>query len=198
MRTLIVYESYFGCTQEIAEAMAAEFRRAGATTLAAVEMARHHSVKAYDLVVVGGPTQAHGLSRPRTRREVLSRAARHHRRVRVDPRINIGLGEWLNGLGLCEGLAAAAFDTRLEGPALLTGQASHRVAAELQHHGFRLVGDPISFLVDPSDRLLAGEAPRASAWARDLIRSQDAPDRHPQGPAAGPGTSSPVRREQEQ
>ena len=73
MRTLIVYESYFGCTQEIAEALADESRRAGATTLTPVETARHHPVGAYDLVVVGGPTQARGLSRTDIRRAVLSR-----------------------------------------------------------------------------------------------------------------------------
>ena len=94
MRTLIVYESYFGCTQEIAEALADEFRRVGATTLTPVETARHHPVGAYDLVVVGGPTQARGLSRTDTRRAVLSRAAMHHRKTRVDPRISIGLREW--------------------------------------------------------------------------------------------------------
>ena len=87
MHTLIVYESYFGCTQQIAEAMAEEFRTVGATTLAGVETARHHSVAAYDLLVVGGPTQARGLSRPGTRRGVLIRGARHRQRVRVDPRI---------------------------------------------------------------------------------------------------------------
>ena len=168
MLTLIVYESYFGCTQAIAEALATVFRSAGDITVAGVETARHHPVQRYDLVVVGGPTQARGLSRTDTRRGAVSRAARHHRQLRVDPRISIGLREWLDGLGLCEGRAAAAFDTRLDAPALLTGQASRELAAELRHHGFRLVTEPVSFLVDPSDELLPGEAERATDWAREL------------------------------
>lgn len=184
MRTLIVYESYFGCTQTIAEALATGFRSAGATTVAPVETARHHPVQTYDLVVVGGPTQDRGLSRKGTRRQVVSRAARRHRRVRVDPRISIGLGEWLDGLGLCQGPAAAAFDTRLDAPALLTGQASRTIAAELRHHGFRLVSDPVSFLVDPSDALLPGEAERAAAWARELSSTVGSTVRPaPDGPA---------------
>ena len=176
MRTLIVYESYFGCTQDIAEALAAEFGGAGPTILTPVETARHHAVGAYDLVVAGGPTQGHGLSRPGTRREVLTRAAMRHRPPRVDPRISIGLREWLDGLGLCAGIAAAAFDTRLNGPALLTGRASRTLAAELRHHGFRLISDPVSFLVGPDDRLLPEEDARAAAWASDLIRSMESRD----------------------
>jgi hypothetical protein len=176
MRTLVVYESYFGCTQEIAETLADGFRGAGATTLTAVETARHHPVGGYDLVVVGGPTQARGLSRPGTRRQVLRRAAMRHRQARVDPRISIGLREWLDGLGLSAGTAAAAFDTRLNAPALLTGRASRGLAAELRHHGFRLITDPMSFLVGPNDGLLPGEDARAAAWARDLVQLLDSPE----------------------
>jgi hypothetical protein len=171
MRTLIVYESYFGCTREIAEALAREFRRVGVATLAPVESARHHPVRAYDLVVVGGPTQARGLSRFGTRRAVLSRAAMRRRPARVDPRVSIGLREWLDGLGLCDGTAAAAFDTRLNAPALLTGRASRALATGLRRHGLRLVGDPVSFLVGPNDTLLPEEDARATAWARNLIQS---------------------------
>jgi hypothetical protein len=195
MRTLIVYESYFGCTQEIAEALAGEFRGAGTTTLTPVETARHHSVGTYDLVVVGGPTQGRGLSRPGTRRNVLSRAAVRHRPARIDPTVSIGLREWLDGLGLCEGTAAAAFDTRLNGPALLTGQASRTLAAELRHHGFRLISDPTSFLVGLNDTLLPEEDSRAAAWASDLIRSMESQDHNPRDPAAGPDRSTPMPTE---
>ena len=195
MRTLIVYESYFGCTQEIAKALADEFRRAGATTLTPVETARHHPVGAYDLVVVGGPTQARGLSRTGTRRAVLSRAAMRHRKTRVDPRISIGLREWLDGLGLCEGTAAAAFDTRLNAPALLTGRASRQLATELHHHGLRLISDPVSFLVGPNDTLLPGEVLRATAWARDLLRLLDSSERHPADPATDQSGSPPIRKD---
>ena len=57
MRTLIVYESYFRLHQKIAEALAGEFRGAGATTLTPVETARHHSV--------GRTTWSSSAARPR-------------------------------------------------------------------------------------------------------------------------------------
>ena len=131
------------------------------------------------MVVVGGPTQGRGLSRAGTRRKVLSRAAIRHRPARIDPRISIGLREWLDGLGLCGDTAAAAFDTRLNGLALLTGQASRTLAAELRHHGLRLVSDPMSFLVGPDDMLLPEEDARATAWAAELLRSMESHDQHP-------------------
>jgi hypothetical protein len=116
-----------------------------------------------------------------------------HRPARVDPRISIGLREWLDGLGLCGDTAAAAFDTRLNGPALLTGQASRTLAAELRHHGFRLVSDPMSFLVGQDDRLLPEENARATAWAGELLRSMKSQDQHPRDHATGPDRFSPLR-----
>ena len=57
MRTLIVYESYFGCTQKIAEAMADVFRGVGATTLTPVETAA--------IIRSGRTTWSSSAARPR-------------------------------------------------------------------------------------------------------------------------------------
>ena len=68
------------------------------------------------------------------------------------------------GLPSGDGTAAAAFDTRIDGPAPLTGRP-RGIARRLRDHGFRLVVGPESFLVDKQSRLLAGENERATAWA---------------------------------
>ena len=79
----------------------------------------------------------------------------------------MGLRAWLDMLGLCDG-QAAAFDTRLPAHPLLTGRASKGIATMLHNHGFRLVAEPISFLVDRHDHLLADEEEQAERWGATL------------------------------
>jgi hypothetical protein len=45
---------------------------------------------------------------------------------------------------------------------MFTGRASGGIANELRHHGFTLVDEPESFLVDRHTHLVAGEADRAA------------------------------------
>ena len=61
-----------------------------------------------------------------------------------------------------------AFDTRTDGPALLTGRASKGIGKRLEELGYRLAAEPESFVVDSENHLLAGEADRAEAWASTL------------------------------
>jgi menaquinone-dependent protoporphyrinogen IX oxidase len=72
MRALIVYESMYGNTHWIAEAIARVLRSAYAVQVVAVGGARYEHVGRYDLIVVGGPTHAHGMSRPDTREAAIS------------------------------------------------------------------------------------------------------------------------------
>ena len=64
--------------------------------------------------------------------------------------------------------AAAAFDTRIDAPAALTGRASKGIAKRLRRCGFSLVVEPESFLVDKHNRLVDGEEERARAWGAAL------------------------------
>ena len=64
--------------------------------------------------------------------------------------------------------AAAAFDTRVDAAAVLTGRASRGISRRLTELGYRLAADPESFLVDKENHLLAGESDRAEAWAASL------------------------------
>ena len=62
----------------------------------------------------------------------------------------------------------AAFDTRVDISPILSGRASNSIAKALHHHGFRLIAEPESFLVDRETRLLPGELERARAWGAAL------------------------------
>lgn len=81
-----------------------------------------------------------------------------------------GLRDWFGSLGRYP-VKAAAFDTRLHGPAALTGRAAKGVARSLRAHGFELIAEPESFLVTKQDRLEAGETARARGWGTKLAAS---------------------------
>ena len=168
MRALVVYESMYGNTHLIAEAIARGLRSAGEVQLGSVADARYEDVHRYDLVVVGGPTHSHGMSRPETRERAMAAFRREsdHRLLEPDAG-GMGLRSWLDMLGLCD-VNAAAFDTRLPGPAVLTGQASKGIATMLHNHGFLVVTEPASFLVDRHDQLLVGEEQQAERWGDGL------------------------------
>jgi hypothetical protein len=78
-----------------------------------------------------------------------------------------GLREWFESLGHFS-TRAAAFDTRIDAPAFLTGRASKGIARRLRQHGFELVGEPESFLVTKDNHLEDGENTRARAWGASL------------------------------
>ena len=78
------------------------------------------------------------------------------------------LREWFASLGLRVG-RAAAFDTRIDAPAMLTGRASKAIARQLQRHGYLLAAEPESFLVSKQNQLRPGELSRARVWAERLV-----------------------------
>jgi hypothetical protein len=73
---------------------------------------------------------------------------------------------------------AAAFDTRMDGPTLFTGQASQAIARRLRHRGYRVVGQAQSFLVSKRNVLDPAGAERARTWGRALAFAAG-PFRHP-------------------
>lgn len=164
MRALVVYESMFGNTEVIARAVAEGLQAAGDVEVAEVSAAPTTIPAGVDLLVVGGPTHAHGMSKPESRADSARRAgARLVSRGR-------GMREWLETLrGGSAKVAAAAFDTRIKGPGILWGSAAKGADKQLRGLGFGVVVGPESFLVDgPTgplfDRLVDGEVDRARAW----------------------------------
>jgi len=168
MRALVIYESMFGNTHEIATCIAKGLTVAGVDVdVQPVGAVTADDVRGTSLLVVGGPTHVHGMARASTRQAAAEQAHERSLTLDDDPRAS-GLREWFDALPAMPPLAAAAFDTRADGARVLTGQASHGIANRLRRHGFALVSPPESFLVDKTPALVPGEEARAEAWGSHL------------------------------
>jgi hypothetical protein len=169
MHALIVYESMYGNTHAIAEGIASGLRPAGDVRVVPVRDASDDLVAWADLVVLGGPTHIHGMTRSKTRDDARARAELPESGLKLDPSADgPGAREWLESLARVHGKRAAAFDTRIDMPALLTGRASSGIANGLRHRGFDLIVKPESFLVDKETALVEGETKRAESWGAEL------------------------------
>lgn len=168
MRAVVVYESMYGNTHLVADAIGAGLEPAFDVSVVPVSEAGPAVLADADLVVVGGPTHAHGMSRENTRKSAVEAAEKPGSDLKVEPdAAGPGLRDWLNSLGRYP-VRAAAFDTRVHGPAMLTGRASKGLTRLLQAHGFHLVAAPESFLVDTHNQLEPRETDRAREWAATL------------------------------
>lgn len=159
----IVYESAWGNTQAVAEAVGAAL--AEVTEVRVTEVGRADPLDRLecDLLVVGAPTHAFGLSRPETRDDARRRAG--HEIVSA----GIGVREWVAAAGRCE-LRVATFDTHVRRPNL-PGHAGRAAARALRRVGCRVVADPESFdVADYDGPLLPGELTRAWEWGARLGR----------------------------
>jgi len=200
MRATVVYESLFGRTREVAEAVAEGLRAAAAG--AAVDcrpvVDAGPVLGQVDLLVVGGPTHFLGMSSTRSRRMVRQyqeRAAGHRpRQAPGEHPAGPGVREWLAALPLAAGRRrAAAFDTRLT--TLFPGSAARLIARSLEDHGYEVITRPEGFLVESMlGPLSAGERDRARAWGSalaGLLQAHQASSRGSGEPA--PGAGRPVR-----
>lgn len=172
MRTLVIYESMYGNTHVIAEAIGRGLSEEGSeVTVVPVEDATAARVADADLLVIGGPTHVHGMSRESTRRSAVEEAGLPESELHLDPAApGEGLREWFETLGKLQ-LAGAAFDTRVHLSAALSGRASKGIAKRMRHHGVRQVAEPESFFVTKDNRLEAAEEQRAETWGRQLARA---------------------------
>ncbi len=160
----------FGNTRVIAEAIAQGMGSGADVRLVRVAEADDAVLQDADLLVAGGPTHIRSMSRPGTRKGTPSYVGKPGSDLVLEPGASGGPGvrEWLNSLGAMS-IGAAAFDTRLKAPAVLTGRASRAIARGLSRRGCSLVVEPQSFLVDKANHLLPGEADRARAWGARII-----------------------------
>jgi hypothetical protein len=159
MKALVIYESFWGNTKAIAEAVAEGLGGASAVDVSDVGELRWDEL---DLVVVGGPTHAFSMSRPSTRRDAHTQGASGG----PDER---GLREWLSALPDDLPVPLATFDTRVVKVRNLPGSAAKAAGKELRrrHHG-RVI-DRCSFYVeDSAGPLTNGELERAVAWGTQL------------------------------
>jgi flavodoxin len=167
MKALVVYESMFGNTASIARAVADGIGTHADVTLANVSTMPNAA--GMDLVVVGGPTHAFGMSRPSTRQDAARQGASQSGAGEV------GMREWLDHSPTLPGVAAAAFDTKIDKP-FLPGSAAHKAYRRLRHLGCRLVVPAESFRVtDTAGPLVAGERERAERWGETVVEAVRAP-----------------------
>ncbi|HEX8305835.1 MAG TPA: flavodoxin domain-containing protein [Jatrophihabitans sp.] len=166
MRAAIVYESIYGNTHDIAEAIAAGLRARAEVSVLSVRDADHRQLTGIDLLVVGGPTHVRGMTRGSTREQAITDGLDKGLRTEArhgDP----GVREWLTGISATD-LQTAAFDTRIKAPSIVTGGATHGIVRRLRQHGLPLIAEPASFYVNRDNQLLEGEIDRARRWGSDL------------------------------
>lgn len=171
MTTLVVYESMFGATQALAVAIAQTLGEAG--PVRAVEVgafaAEGQGIPAdVDLLVVGAPVHAFGMSRESTRLDAAKEKS---------PLVSatIGVREWLEGLTVTPGLRCATFDTKVVTPRL-PGSAAKAIDKRLRAAGAVRACPPRTFSVHgKSDGLVEGEIDAAHEWARALATSAGTP-----------------------
>jgi Flavodoxin len=168
MRAVVVYESMYGNTHLVADAIGAGLDAAFDVWVVPVSQADPAVLDGAGLVVVGGPTHVHGMSRESTRKAAVEAADKPASPLKLDPdAAGPGLREWFASLGHYP-VKAAAFDTRMHAPAALTGRASKGMARLLRAHGFEVIAEPESFLVTKQDRLEPDETTRAREWGTKL------------------------------
>jgi hypothetical protein len=167
MKAVIVYESLYGNTHAVAEAVAEGLRERAEVDISPVEDSPSAVVEGADLLVVGGPTHVHGMSSRNTRKGAVDAAVKQHRQP---PDVGgPALRDWFDAIGNAGGVPAAAFDTRLPPPKLVTGSAARGIAKRLRRHGFEVLGEE-SFLVEHSEGPpVEGELERAREWGRTLV-----------------------------
>ncbi len=144
MHILVIYASRNGNTRRVAETIANRLGERGSVDLRPVEEAPTEIDADIDLVVIGGPTEAHGMTPPV--REYFERLA---------PKA-------------LSGRRAVGFDTRLRWPEWLSGSASARITDRLREFGAAIVAPEESFFVTRKPELESGELERASRWAAAL------------------------------
>lgn len=162
MKALVVYESMFGNSKMVAQAIGAGLSESMDVEVTAADSAPSTVPPDVGLLVIGGPTHAFSMSRPSTREDAVKQGA--------TATTGIGLREWLADLPPRAGTATVTtFDTRANGARHLPGSAAKSAARSARHHGFTHVERGESFYVDgTAGPLLDGEIERATAWAREI------------------------------
>ena len=159
MKGLVVYDSVFGNTEKVAQAIGKALGSIGDVSTVQVKAVTPDQLAGLDLLVVGSPTRAFKHT------EAVGRFIKN-----IPPR----------GLG---GTKIAAFDTRisieetnsgfLKFMVKLFGYAAEPIAAKLEKKGGSQAGVPKGFIVtDTEGPLKEGELDRAADWAGKLLDAQ--------------------------
>jgi flavodoxin len=156
MKALVLYESFFGNTQKIAEAVGAVLAAGAEVQTVRIDTVQPEHLEGVNLLIVGSPTRG----------------------FRPGPATQA----WLKGLGptSLRGVSVAAFDTRVDVQKVDSrflrfmagrfGYAAEPLAAKLVKQGGSQAAAPAGFFVKDTEGPLAeGELERAAAWAQEMI-----------------------------
>lgn len=156
LKIVVLYESYFGNTLEIAKVIGETLKSLHETEICRISETKWANISNADLFVVGAPTRGF---RP------------------CEKTIQFLKSIPENGLA---GKKVAAFDTRIYLPSIKSrffrylvnkgGYAAKHIAKSLQKNGGILVVSPEGFLVSgEKGPLLDGELERAAVWAQKIV-----------------------------
>jgi hypothetical protein len=163
MRALVVYESLFGNTEQVALAITGGLSEHLDVELLEGTDAPQVITEALDLIVIGGPTHAFSMTRPSTREDAFRQGVSHGSTA-------VGLREWLEQLGNGPHSApVATFDTRVSKVRHLPGSAAKGAARLVHKLGYSSAAQAESFYVEGvTGPLLEGELDRAHSWGEQL------------------------------
>lgn len=157
MKVLIVYDSIFGNTEEIARAIGSVFDSENDVEIIRVSQAKLEQIKGLQLLIVGSPTRA------------FNPTGAIKRFLRNMP------GNYLKGIKV------AAFDTGISledidssiGRAFINvfGYAAKSISDKLRKKGGKLILPPQGFFVEGTEGpLKEGEFKRAAHWGNQIIQ----------------------------
>jgi hypothetical protein len=175
MKATVLFESDYGNTAAIADAIAAGLRPHAQVDLRPVDGG---SIDA-DLLVVGAPTHVHGLPSARSRKALEQEAAeREAKGETLEYHPTAAMRRFIDDIPAGDGRKVACFDTRFDRSAILTGSAARTMARKLRSRGYEIVSAPESFfVVDMKGPLADGELERATAWGASLITAANLGER---------------------
>ncbi len=145
MNALVVYDSQYGNTGRIAQAIVEALLGVGDARAIHVHTMFPEELEGVDMLILGSPTH--------------------------NWRPTIAMRALMQGLSAerLRGLKVACFDTRLGQWRWLSGSAADRMAKGLRGKGASLLAPPESFFVqDVEGPLILGEVERAADWAKAL------------------------------
>lgn len=145
MKALVVYDSAYGNTKSVAEAIAGALEDLQATAVPVGDFTPG-SLAPGDLFVLGSPING----------------------WRPTPKVTELLSAL--GTGALKGVKAAAFDTRVR--LFIHGDAAKKMTASLRAAGADIIAEPMPFYVGGREGpLRSGEIEKAEGWGKTLLTS---------------------------